>query len=335
MRNDTGGSDIGAWLPPLVDRGSGTSGLPAAAHRLRVLSLACMLSVGGLFAVAGSPFTRSTGAQTLIAVVGALAAVFGISLFIWRRSVREAVLHVGLFSGAFMIAVIVGSTDNLAAVGAGASFVVWVAVYSACFLTGQQAVIQVGLALVMLFAAVLWAHPTDVVVVVGAGTVNCVVVTLCICWLSVQLRRSATTDALTGLANTAAWREVMDAEVNRADRFGHPLTVAFVDVDGLKEVNDGAGHAAGDRLIATVAHTLRDGVRSTDTVARIGGDEFVVALPDTTAESATELMQRISSSTPVRFSVGLAQRVEGEGSDALVTRADQEMYRQKRLRRRS
>lgn len=91
----------------------------------------------------------------------------------------------------------------------------------------------------------------------------------------------ATHDALTGLANRARFREQLDRALERAGRHGYPVHVIVVDLDGLKSVNDQFGHEAGDRLLEAVASRLRTLVRSTDLVARMGGDEFVLAFEET------------------------------------------------------
>ena len=291
-----------------------------------------MLAAGGVFAMVGSRFTGAEDARLLILSVGAVATIMGTATLLLRQRMTSISVHLGLVLGALMVTLIAATTDNAAAMGAGACFIVWIAVYAACFFSPLQTVAHVGIALVMLSLALSITHPDVALVVVGSAAVNAAVVATCVSWLSVQLRRSATVDALTGLANTAAWRESLASEVERSERSGAPFTVAFIDVDGLKSVNDRGGHAAGDELLASVADSLRDGVRVCDTVARVGGDEFVIALPGTTAADAEAMMERLARSAPASFSVGVAQRRPHEDPTALVDRADAEMYRRKRRR---
>ena len=312
---------------PLLRLGSSTS-------ELQVVVLGWMLCAGGLFAVGGSRFSARDDARQLILGIGLLSVLIGGITLLRRHRMSPIGVHLGLFIGALMVTLISATTDNAAAMGAGACFVVWIGIYAACFFTPLQTMVHLGLSLVMLSIAlsITWPEPMVVAVVVVSAAVNAAVAAVCVGWLSVQLRRTATLDTLTGLANTAAWREALSAEVERAERTGEPFTVAFIDVDGLKSVNDRGGHAAGDELLATVAECLRQGVRRCDTVARVGGDEFVIALPNTPESAAEAMMDRLRRDAPASFSVGVAQRRPHEGPRSLVERADAEMYRRKRRR---
>ena len=106
-------------------------------------------------------------------------------------------------------------------------------------------------------------------------------------------RALARTDYLTGAENSRSFYEQADAEINRARRHNHPFTVAFMDIDDFKLVNDRFGHSAGDELLRAVATTIKFNVRAIDVVARLGGDEFAVLLPETGNDAAQVVFRRI------------------------------------------
>ena len=99
-------------------------------------------------------------------------------------------------------------------------------------------------------------------------------------------RELSGTDVLTGIRNARSFREVLGAEIERSKRFQRPFTVAYLDLDNFKTVNDCHGHEHGDELLRLVGNTILTGIRKTDTVARLGGDEFALLLPETEYEAA-------------------------------------------------
>lgn len=151
----------------------------------------------------------------------------------------------------------------------------------------------------------------------------------------------ARTDALTQIANRRAFFEAASLELERARRHGRAITVAYVDLDDFKRVNDRRGHAEGDALLVTVAQTLRRATRAVDAVARLGGDEFGLLLPETDAAEAEVLLTRLRATLlsaterhggwDVGFSIGAAVFVSPPGDvDELMARADELMYAAKR-----
>jgi diguanylate cyclase (GGDEF)-like protein len=151
-------------------------------------------------------------------------------------------------------------------------------------------------------------------------------------------------DPLTGLANRRLFGELLDADLARTQRDGLPLAVAFLDLDGLKNVNDIYGHNAGDHVLRETARRLRKVLRGADTVARIGGDEFVIAYAPNDANSFN-LIPRIDRALaePIAISdaisvlcpasIGVADTSKvGYASAALLAAADKAMYDTKRAR---
>lgn len=152
-------------------------------------------------------------------------------------------------------------------------------------------------------------------------------------------REIASHDALTGLLNRRSFFEVGEAEVGRSRRYGHPLAVAFLDLDDFKLLNDSQGHEAGDRALKAVAAALSGSLRTTDRLARLGGDEFAVLLPEISYEAATEAGNKIAVAAdsalkefpPVSASIGIAwfESTEG-GFPTMLDTADVLMYEIKR-----
>jgi diguanylate cyclase (GGDEF)-like protein len=151
--------------------------------------------------------------------------------------------------------------------------------------------------------------------------------------------REARTDFLTGLANRHEFDSFLRRELARAERFGDSLSLAMIDLDDLKLVNDSHGHRAGDEALRTVGATLKATVRSLDLAARIGGDEFALVMPQTDARGARDVVarfqQRLAEARSERHpsvtvSVGIAEWQEGIGLDALSAAADAQLYESKR-----
>jgi diguanylate cyclase (GGDEF)-like protein len=145
----------------------------------------------------------------------------------------------------------------------------------------------------------------------------------------------AVTDALTGCANRRAWDERLPIAMAVARRSGRPLSIALVDLDGFKALNDSQGHEAGDRVLRACAAAWQHELRIGDVLARVGGDEFAALLPECGEEDATGVAQRLQESTPHLggASVGIAEWDGEESPDAFVRRADAALYADKAHRR--
>jgi len=143
-------------------------------------------------------------------------------------------------------------------------------------------------------------------------------------------------DFLTGAGNGRTFIELANMEINRARRYEHPLTVAYIDLDNFKTINDRFGHSTGDNLLRLVAATIKDNIRMTDTVVRMGGDEFAILLPETgpeLAEAITRKIQKINlelmqkNGWPVTFSIGVVTFISPPSTvDEILKRSDNLMY---------
>jgi len=155
-----------------------------------------------------------------------------------------------------------------------------------------------------------------------------------------QLSQSSTHDSLTGLYN----RTFYDSEFNRLQFIMLlPVSIIVIDVDGLKLINDSKGHEAGDKLISTVASILKEAFRGDDIVARIGGDEFSVLLPETNEDATRIVCERVrkcqgrfneaNKDFPVSFSMGAATAYKGSDIPGAFKHADEIMYADKLMRK--
>ena len=147
------------------------------------------------------------------------------------------------------------------------------------------------------------------------------------------------TDYLTGLFNRRYFSELAVREIQRMQRYGHPFTFLYLDIDDFKVVNDRFGHVAGDSLLLAVGTTLKSTVRQTDLPVRLGGDEFAVLMPETAHEGATAALRRIreklsdsavENKHPVTFSIGSVTFMRPpESLDEMIQKTDHLMYQVK------
>jgi diguanylate cyclase (GGDEF)-like protein len=147
-----------------------------------------------------------------------------------------------------------------------------------------------------------------------------------------ELPEQAMTDDLTGLPNRGRWAAELNRELARSRRHRTPLAIVMLDLNGFKAFNDEHGHPAGDNVLRAVARDWSEAVRATDMLARFGGDEFAITLPDCSPELAIAVVGRVRAATPpgIDSSAGIASSDGAETADALVGRADAALYDAKR-----
>ena len=157
-----------------------------------------------------------------------------------------------------------------------------------------------------------------------------------------EQRQKALIDPLTGLPNRAAWGERLQHEVEQWQAHGKPLLIAMLDLDHFKRINDGYGHLAGDKVLKIIATQLRKHLRPIDFIARFGGEEFVLLMPDTPLAAGLDLIEKLRvaiEACPFHFkgepvtittSIGVSAFRTGDRSDHVLKRADEALYRAKR-----
>lgn len=152
-----------------------------------------------------------------------------------------------------------------------------------------------------------------------------------------EVQRLATHDELTGLANRRHVQERLEQEQHRFMRTKHPFSIAVIDIDHFKSINDRLGHASGDDVLKTFANTAAAALRACDLLARWGGEEFLVLLPNTTGPQAQATLERVleleqvrglpyNAGLPLTFSAGVAEYRAEEPLADTISRADREMY---------
>lgn len=143
-------------------------------------------------------------------------------------------------------------------------------------------------------------------------------------------------DYLTGLGNRRHFFELAESEIMRSLRYGHPFTLAYIDVDDFKVINDRFGHAEGDAFLKLVAHIIKSNIRATDVASRLGGDEFAVLLPESGSGPATKFIDKLheklsdaalEGNRPVSFSIGAVTFIKPPDSvDEMIRIVDNLMY---------
>jgi len=152
------------------------------------------------------------------------------------------------------------------------------------------------------------------------------------------LEKQAATDVLTGLFNRLKLGSLLDAEITRAHRYATPLAVILLDIDHFKQINDTRGHQVGDDVLRELAQRLGSSLRTCDAVARWGGEEFLIMLPNSPLEAGRECAEKLRAAIAdvpfaaipqVTASFGVAELQKGDQRETLINRADQALYRAK------
>jgi diguanylate cyclase (GGDEF)-like protein len=157
-----------------------------------------------------------------------------------------------------------------------------------------------------------------------------------------KIKQVSDTDELTGIYNMRAFSSMLQRAFRQAVRYGHALSVVMIDSDNLKQINDTHGHESGNKLLQHLVRCIREQLRGSDVMARFGGDEFIVLLPETNSKGALEMAERIRKAVEIsRFdvrggdakitvSLGIASYPEDGGNlDGILDKADKAMYRAK------
>jgi diguanylate cyclase (GGDEF)-like protein len=267
---------------------------------------------------------------TTAALIAAPALPTAAVLLLLAGHVPERAIHALLVLGTVQLSVALQFLGPGASSATAGSFYAWIAIFAFYFLPRRAALLHLAF-MGLAFTVALWAQhaeggPAQWLVTMGTATAGGLVVGS----LVGRLRAMAGTDVLTGLANRRSWELTLERELARAWRQHSPVAIAVIDLDDFKALNDRRGHLAGDRLLKELSAAWGDVIREEDVLARPGGDEFGIVLPDCGQEQAGQILDRLRAKTPaVTFSAGLASWDGSEQAGSLLERADIALYRAK------
>lgn len=296
-----------------------------------VLARACAFAGFAALATAAVPFSP-TAPRGLAVVLGLVGVALGATLWRARDRTSIAVRHGVVAVATVAVSGCIAASTTAAGTAVTACSYFWIALYSAVF-HRRRALVAHLLLLGAGFAAGLWwcgaVSPVQtwwfVMATIGgvAATLHAHVD---------RLRRSAEHDQLTGQLSRGAFAARAQQAMDVAARAALPLTIAVLDLDHFKAVNDHDGHAAGDRLLVELTTAWSSAVRRGDVLGRHGGDEFVLLMPGTSASHAAGVLERLRAAyAGATWTAGVAQW-RGESLAAWLARADADLYERKRAR---
>ncbi|SDF08506.1 diguanylate cyclase (GGDEF) domain-containing protein [Blastococcus aurantiacus] len=296
--------------------------------------LAVVYLVGGAlcFAGAASPMAPETPVDLLWGL-GVAGVGIGAALLAFGQRLPSWALHAALALVSVLVGVLAWrSATPVGIVGLGPAMTA-VALYAAHVLPLPSARAHTAFVVAAASAGAAAAEPSGFLNAWLALSVTVLVLAEAQGRLARRLREAADTDPLTGVANRRSWEVDASRHLAGALRTGDPLSVAILDLDDFKQVNDRDGHGAGDALLRELTASWAQRLRSADLLGRYGGDEFVLCLPATDERGAQELLARLEESHDFRWSVGLATVRPGDTLTGVLARADEDLYQRKRAGR--
>jgi diguanylate cyclase (GGDEF)-like protein len=292
---------------------------------------AAMFGTGGILALlslAVPHWHLAHPTESAIIAIPALPAAA--MLYVFADHVPERGIHALLVLATLQLSVAVQFLGSGAATAAAGSYYTWISIFAFYFLRRRAALAHLAF-MGVAYAASLWAvhasgGPGQWVVTMGTAAAGGLVVG----HLVGRLRQQAGTDVLTGLANRRSWEATLERELARAWRQHFPVALAIIDLDDFKALNDREGHQAGDRVLKELSAQWGEVIREEDVLARPGGDEFGLVLPNCAQAQAMQILDRLRNKTPeMTFSAGLASWDGSEQAGSLMERADIALYRAK------
>lgn len=299
---------------------------PRQAANLAAALWAAAAAVG----IAGAALPHGAGVRVAVWWALAAAALAAALLWRWRGDrLSKAVQYLVSLLGVCWVGAAVAAAGPAPTAFAAALPYVIVTVYAASFYPDRALALFLAVLAATSGVALLSSGVAGAPAAWAAVVLTCAAVAGAVRALEHALGRAANTDPLTGLINRRALEPVLDRELARCSRLGHPLCIAVIDLDGFKHVNDTQGHHAGDRLLVDVTRAWRLALRTPDVLARSGGDEFLLLLPSTSADAAVTVLSRLRRLHDQPFSAGVAESRADTSMSTLLRRADAACYRAK------
>jgi diguanylate cyclase (GGDEF)-like protein len=291
-------------------------------------SLALLFQFKALICVAVVAFPiSSTEPRGLIAAMGLVGTSAAGAVWLFARRIPLHGFELLAAGGSIVTSVLVANATTHGGMMLTAFSYPWIAIYAAHFFP-RRAVVAQGLLISAGFGVGLLVDGLPHVVLYWTiVTVTIWSICLVLGQLSESLHRQADTDPLTGLLNRNGFLAAANREHAIAQRSGNHLTLAILDLDGFKQINDQRGHVVGDHMLAELGRAWRMRLRTGDILARHGGDEFVLLLPATTRDGATAVLDRLRvDDLSVTWSVGIDEWLPDESLGECIARADAHLY---------
>jgi diguanylate cyclase (GGDEF)-like protein len=275
----------------------------------------------------------------VVALIGATAPFVAAVVWSQRHQLPGGTFPLLLAIGTVIITILVsvGAGRSPAAAASFSFFYIWIVMYALMFfapVTATAEIVGAALAYALLatgigpFRTAPFTAVEPLVLVGVIATTGAVVVALC------RARENSEVDPVTRGANRRGLDRRLELAMSQAPFHTEPLVLAMIDIDHFKQINDQCGHQAGDRELERLAAAWSQNLRDGDTLARFGGDEFVVVLPDT-GDKALAILERVRAAggETVTCSIGVAEWRVGDSASRLISRADSALYAAKGLGR--